>query len=278
MQNEVDGIIDAIESQDVALLNKLLKSGGNPNAKNREGTQALSLSAMLGMTDMSRLLVEHDAQVCAVDPHTKWTALHWAAQGNDSHLCKLLIERGADVNARASADMTPLLAASSVDALQVCRLLLSHGASVEDSSMTQATPLFKAAQANRLQNAQLFIEHGANLEAKNQKGLTPLRQASLNGHDRMCCLLAAHGADCSNEPMYKRLSKKQAAARGGFPDLLVKMLTDAPDPQPGDELDSLKALALRFRQEETVAVLDAAMARRTIASIVDMAGAAGPRS
>lgn len=275
MQNEDGSIIDAIMIQDIARLQKLLESGGNPNAKNRAGTHALALSAMMiGSEGMCRLLVEHGAMVCAVDPQTKWTTLHWAAQINDTQLCKMLIECGADVNARANADMTPLLVASSADALQACSLLLDRGARLEDCSDIGATVLFKAAQTNQIGNAQLFIERGANLEAKNSIGLTPLGQASLNGHDRMCCLLVAHGAECRNEPIYKQLTKKQAAARGGFPELLIKLLADAPDSEPGDELDSLKALALRFGRSETVAVLDAAMAHRTIASIADIANKA----
>jgi ankyrin repeat protein len=59
-------------------------------------------------------------------------------------VARLLLERGADVNARAKDGLTPLHAASSFAELAAVRLLLEHGADVKAEDNHGRTSLHAA--------------------------------------------------------------------------------------------------------------------------------------
>ena len=58
------------------------------------------MAAYLGHAEITRLLLETDADVTAVDPGMKATALHAAAYAGRTEPAKLLIEYGVDVDAQ----------------------------------------------------------------------------------------------------------------------------------------------------------------------------------
>lgn len=57
-----------------------------------------------------------------------WTALHYAAAGGDAEIVRLLIKAGANLNARAIADITPLMMAAREGQEQAADALLRAGA------------------------------------------------------------------------------------------------------------------------------------------------------
>lgn len=57
----------AIQSNDVELVQELLKHGSNPNTRGGGGLTALHIAALMQNTDMAKLLVEHGAEVNSYD-------------------------------------------------------------------------------------------------------------------------------------------------------------------------------------------------------------------
>jgi len=92
----------------------------------------------------------------------------------------LLIEHGADVNALANYNITPLhKAADRKKSLALVELLLKHGAKVNARSAYNATPLHKAmfyANQNNGLLVKLLLAHGADINAQDNIGHTPLHQ------------------------------------------------------------------------------------------------------
>ena len=117
-------------------------------------------------------LIEYDADIDVRDQYGR-TPLYWASDDryfNDGSVVRLLLERGADVNARADNDgSTPLHEASRYGALEVVRLLLEHGADVEAVDVDGKTALQVVGKARDKRVGQgrcdevteLLIEHGA---------------------------------------------------------------------------------------------------------------------
>ena len=146
------------------------------------------------------------------------TALHWAAISTDPGVVGLLLQHGANVNARNSAGATPLHRAAALPrhvaglptyssrqlrdtALSANRdiviTLLAGGASLDARDDRGATPLHYVSDANpEPLVALLLIEAGANVNARNDNGSTPLYFAmKWNSNPEVGVLLMAAGGD-----------------------------------------------------------------------------------
>jgi ankyrin repeat protein len=110
--------------------------------------------------------------------------------------CKLLIAKGADVNAHEQKyGNTPLHGAANKGHVDVANMLIAKGANVNVRDQGGATPLHGAANYGHVAVAELLIAKGADVHAKNQYDDTPLHWAARNGHLDMVKLLIAGGAD-----------------------------------------------------------------------------------
>jgi len=130
------------------------------------------------------------------------TALHEAAQFNRLDEVKLLLEKGAAINAANNVGITPLHLAALAGHTDMVALLLAHKADVKAKDVFGLTPLHCAAQYGHAKTISLLLDKGAEIESKTYtQGLTPLHWAAFWGHiEGIKCLLCA-GADinaCDN--------------------------------------------------------------------------------
>ena len=90
-------------------------------------------------------------------------------------LARWLIEEGADVNAAAenAQRVAPLHAAAAVCDHETTRLLLERGANPNAKQQMDYTPLHGAAARGEVEIAKLLLAHGAERNAKGSDGLTP---------------------------------------------------------------------------------------------------------
>ena len=86
----------------------LLKAGANVNAKTDSGWTALHLAAENGLEDLTRQLLTLGANVHAKDLVNNESALHYAVYYGEAAIVKLLLDAGADPNARGYGKYTPL--------------------------------------------------------------------------------------------------------------------------------------------------------------------------
>ena len=124
------------------------------------------------------------------------TALHEAAQFNRLDEVKLLLEKGAAINAANNVGITPLHLAALAGHTDIVALLLAHKADVKAKDVFGLTPLHCAAQYGHVSTMVMLLNHGADIESKtNTQGLTPLHWAAFWGHIEGIECLLAHGAD-----------------------------------------------------------------------------------
>ena len=98
-------------------------------AVSADGFSALHLAAFFGQADAARLLLDRGSEVDARG--RGWmtgTALHAASSGSHEAIERLLLEAGADPNARQSGGWTPLHSAAHNGNSELVGLLLGHGA------------------------------------------------------------------------------------------------------------------------------------------------------
>jgi uncharacterized protein len=103
------------------------------NAWAEDGFQPLGLASFFGHVEAARLLVERGAEVNSASRNDmRVMPLHSAAATGDPDarydLAKLLLEHGADPNARQQDDYTPLMAADQHGDERLRELLVEHGA------------------------------------------------------------------------------------------------------------------------------------------------------
>ncbi|KAI6898387.1 palmitoyltransferase akr1, partial [Hortaea werneckii] len=125
------------------------------------------------------------------------TALHWAAINGHHALCHLLIQSGADVNARGGdAQATPVLWASKRCHLQVVALLLANGADplVKDD---QGYNLLHSAtlDGNVFQLVLLLHQPDIFVDVRDSQGHTSLMWAAYKGFGACVDVLLRWGAD-----------------------------------------------------------------------------------
>jgi uncharacterized protein len=103
------------------------------NAWADDGFQPLGLASFFGHPETARLLVERGAEVNSASRNAmKVMPLHSAAAAPDPdvryEISQLLLEAGADPNARQQDEYTPLMAADQHGDTRLRDLLVEHGA------------------------------------------------------------------------------------------------------------------------------------------------------
>ncbi|MCY4199408.1 MAG: ankyrin repeat domain-containing protein [Gammaproteobacteria bacterium] len=148
-------------------------------------------AAVNGDVDLARVLIERGADLEAKDSKGQ-TALWWAV-GFSPDMARVLIEAGADVNTKNNTGWTPLHRVWWVPDL--ARALIEAGADLEAKENSGWTPLHWVAFQNGADVARVLIAAGADVNAKNNTGRTPLHQAAWTGALNAARVLIAAGAD-----------------------------------------------------------------------------------
>ena len=99
---------------------------------------------------------------------------------------RMLEMKSIDVEARKDEGYddgsTCLMIAACYGRLDICRLLIDKGAQVEAKDRHGLTPLHYAAAYDRIDIARLLCDHGADVEARGNNGRRPLHLAAVYGH------------------------------------------------------------------------------------------------
>ena len=121
-----------------------------------------------------------------------FTPLHLACFAGGAEATRLLVERGADLEAlaRASfAQVRPLGTAAFARDRESARVLLEAGADPNGRGDGGFTPLHSAAQNGDVEFVRLLLRHGADPSAAASDGRTPATLAREAGHDACTALL-----------------------------------------------------------------------------------------
>jgi ankyrin repeat protein len=94
---------------------------------------------------------------------------------------KLLIEKGADVNALNNANESPIYNAAKGGDPEAIQLLLDAGADPNIPQKDGRRPIHEAARWGKDWAVTLYLEHGADVNVQDNEGSTPLHEAVLWG-------------------------------------------------------------------------------------------------
>lgn len=173
-----------------------------------------STNALFAMSESRSLVVNEENQDIPVE----------LAFPNDSEIVKLLVEHGADIDARDEEEATPLMRAAAFGQTGVVRALLDHGANAEAKDKSGNTALIAAGCAcaiidmpETLPSMKLLLEKGADVNAKNKVGTTALMAAASWGRAANIQLLIGKGAKIDAKDKDGNTALLIAAAPGALP-------------------------------------------------------------
>jgi ankyrin repeat protein/beta-lactamase regulating signal transducer with metallopeptidase domain len=175
----------------------------------------VAIAAILLPMAKAQKLGEENEAVAAKPDERPSKSLHQAAADGDVEQVKLLIARGADVNAKDGEGNTALHTAAEHCHIEVAELLLESGADIEAEGAVGRTPLHCVAgsgfsgtlrKEQICEMAEFLIAEGADVNAAYRTGAswTPLHYAARDGYKDLVELLVAKGADINAQDGFGR--------------------------------------------------------------------------
>lgn len=129
------------------------------------------------------------------------TLLMVAAGWNEDDICRMLLAKGASVNAEDDGKTALHIACSrEYGSEDLIRLLIDNGANVEAKDRDGNTPLHVAIPWSSVEVVGILLDYGcANIESRNARGHTPLVQAATTGRFEALKILIEWGADVNED-------------------------------------------------------------------------------
>jgi ankyrin repeat protein len=163
----------AVQMDDAGTVKSLLAAGVNPNQQNPVGGEpALVIAVREGSVRVLQVLLDHPGIQLDAPAMNGNTALMMAAFKRNRPAAEALVARGAAVN---RPGWTPLHYAAASGDEDVARLLIKRGAKVDAVSPPASgsyTPLMMAAREGHPDMLVFLTSQGANPKLTNSEGLT----------------------------------------------------------------------------------------------------------
>jgi ankyrin repeat protein len=188
-------LIVAIHQQETQKALGLLKAGASPNARgywdprgrwddvvhqrvweprrNTDGPTALMLAAFMDDYKVAKALLDHGADVEAVDGIGS-SALFCATSYGRVKIAKLFLDHGASIHANQEGS-TPMDYALTLGDTDLVRCLIKRGMSLNTHNQQGDMPLHVAASVADAPVIRLLLASGADPDTRNATGCTPLQ-------------------------------------------------------------------------------------------------------
>lgn len=158
-------------------------------ARNPELT--LHEACAVGALETVRQIVHDRGRL--IDAHSAdgFTPLALACFFGNAAVAAHLVNQGANINLAATNQMrvAPIHAAAAARQIEIVKMLVENGADVNAKQQQGFVPLHAAAQNGDAEMTKLLLDHGADAKARSDNGQTALDLAMLQGHAKAVELL-----------------------------------------------------------------------------------------
>nr|XP_020665925.1 ankyrin repeat domain-containing protein 35 [Pogona vitticeps] len=188
-------LLDAVEKGDVGKVSLLMsKKTARPTKPNALGQTAFHLAASKGLTECLTVLLNHGADANAKNDDGS-TALHLATISCQPQCVKVLLQHGANEDCLDGGNWTPLHWAALSGCASSVLLLCDQEASLDVTDNNGRTPLMVAAQVKQPAVCSQLLQRGATVDLTDRDGKTALMIACESGSTESVELLLQSGAD-----------------------------------------------------------------------------------
>lgn len=172
------------------ILKILLEHGADANWSNPEGETPLMNAARGGHLAAAKLLLQHGAQVNAIEGWGGQSALMWAAAQSQPEMMNLLISHGADVNLHGYT--------------RLWNRRITAEPRLKDMNKGGFSALLYAARQSCVECIKVLVKAGVNLNAVDPDRVSALNLALINLHFDAAAVLIDAGADVNQWDLFGR--------------------------------------------------------------------------
>lgn len=177
-------------------------------------TDDLLTAAQTGNIKAARVLLDEGADINAKNSHGM-TALMFAAMRDEEGLLEFLLDKGADVNATDNNGVTALMkGVMSAVGPDMVRLLLDKNADINAMDKNGRAAMYWALKIYRPAVTETLLAGGVDVNMKYKEGVTALMMAAGQGYEEVVNILLAKGAEVDAKTDNGLTSLMWAASRG----------------------------------------------------------------
>lgn len=165
-------------------IKRLLEAKASPDIRARDGLTPLDVACSRGQTSAAEALIRPCQSLRRLD-----VSFLYAIVSQSFDIARLLLNEGADKNAKNKIGETALHLAAINSDTKTMELLLFRRADLETRDRRQQTPLMVAVRKNSIPCVQMLLDAGANPDTQDDHRYTPIFYACRTGADNMVELL-----------------------------------------------------------------------------------------
>jgi len=203
------------------ILKLLLDAGAKPESSPNGPYRPLFSAIANNAVDAVQLLLQHGADPNHPGGNNALPPLHTVVNdGRDKRMIPLLLDKGADPNAKDREGLTPLFRTTDAE---MGRLLIEHKADVNARDKNGNTPLLRAATLSATNFLAFLVEAGAKTDLQETNGNTALHYAAYTGGPESVAILLEHKANpnVQNSQGFTPLDIAKAGQNGWMPDSML---------------------------------------------------------
>ncbi|MEE9572535.1 MAG: ankyrin repeat domain-containing protein, partial [Candidatus Neomarinimicrobiota bacterium] len=218
-------LFDAVDKGDIERITSLITD--DPECINqreeKSGLTPLHKAASNGQIDICKLFIEKGADIHATD-NSQGTVLHFAAYYGHPEIIKLFIDKGIDANTQDNDGHTPIIWAVFGKKTNTIDELIKHGADLNPPIRIGRSVLHLAAANSNTEVIKYLLNKGIKIDAKSDYGNTPLFWALRAKNYANTKILIENGADLDirNNDGYTPISFAVSNNETKMVDLLIK--------------------------------------------------------
>ncbi len=186
-----EDMLQAIRIDDEKTIAELLRRGVDVDTVSPQGETLMMLAAREGKPNVVRTILAARPRLHIRNPLGE-SALMLATILGHTEIAKLLIDAGAPVD---QGGWTPLIYAAARNRVDIARLLIAKGANVNAAAENGTTALMMAAREGQLPILLLLLEHGADAKYVSPYGHSALSMAQDRGHKEIEAVLRKAGVE-----------------------------------------------------------------------------------
>lgn len=193
--NNITALHLAAQTGNIEVVRLLLARGADSSRVDGRGHKPFHTAAYYGHMEISSLLAKHLSILEKQRNNPYMSPLHKAVEAKHYEIVKLLVIKGANVEARNHKGETVIHTAARIGSHDIVTLLLEKRAKLNVTNDYGETPLHAAVESGNSDIVMALLQSGSDIEANDKHGETPLHLAVSDGNTEIVSLLLDKGAN-----------------------------------------------------------------------------------